>query len=140
MQEPIRGRSRHVELTIDQLVELQPGLGRLMPEVSRRYWILFYAAQGGNWDLARYQWRALQHLFTIGALLRPKMAKHLQAFQVGTMQPLEAALEARDWAAFEQGFREGIERANRFHQATGHGEVRWQLPPDAPRDLDLGPA
>ncbi len=36
MEEPIRGRSRHVELRIDQLVELQPGLGRLMPEVSRR--------------------------------------------------------------------------------------------------------
>lgn len=138
MQE-IRGRSRHVELTLDQLVELQPGLGRLMPEVSRRYWILFYAAKGGNWELARYQWRALQHLFNMGAVLRPNMAKHLQAFQAGTMGPLDESLERHDWRAFEESFREGIERANRFHATTGHAEIRWKLPPEPPQDLDLGP-
>jgi len=139
MQESMRGRSRHVELTLDQLVELQPGLGRLMPEVGRRYWILFYAAQGGNWELARHQWRALQHLFNMGAVLRPKMAKHLHAFQAGTMGALETALEERDWPAFEHAFRDGIERANQFHQATGHPEIRWRLPSEPPRDLDLGP-
>lgn len=139
MEEPLRGRSRHVDLTLDQIVELQPGLGRLMPEVGRRYWILYYAAQGGNWDLARYQWRALQHLFNMGSVLRPKMAKHLQAFQAGTMQALEASLEERDWPSFEKGFRDGIERANRFHQATGHPEIRWRLPSEPPKDLDLGP-
>jgi hypothetical protein len=140
MAEPPVGRSRHVELTLDQLVELQPGLGRLMPEVGRRYWILFYAARGGNWELAHYQWRQLRHLMQIGATTRPKMAVHLEAFLSGAMRALEEALAARDWGRFEQAYRSGIEIANRFHVMTGHPEIRWRLPEAPPQEMDLGPA
>jgi len=134
------GRSRHGELTLDQLVELQPGLGRLMPDVGRRYWILFYAARGGNWELAHYQWRQLRHLFQIGATTRPKMAIHLEAFTAGAMHALEEAITGRDWDAFEKAYRSGIEIANRFHQVTGHPEIRWRLPDAEPEELDLGPS
>ena len=138
MTDERKGRSRHVELTIDQLVELQPGLGRLMPDVGRRYWILYYAAQGGNWPLAAYQLRQLRHLFTLGATTRPKMAQHLQAFQSGTFDPLEAAIGAEDWPEFDRRFRAGIQSANQFHITTNHPEIRWQLPRTPPEDLDLG--
>ncbi len=134
-----RGRSRHVELSLDQLVELQPGLGRLMPEVSRRYWVLYYAARGGNWELAAYQLRQIVHLFRIGATTRPKMAKHLEAFQQGTLEPLAKAIEGRDLQTFEKTYREGIASANRFHGVVNHPEVRWRLPEVPPPDLDLGP-
>jgi hypothetical protein len=140
MPEDIKGRSRHVELTIDQLVELQPGLGRLMPDVGRRYWILYYAARGGNWALAAHQLRQMRHLFTIGATTRPKMAKHLEAFARGTLDRLEAAIEAQDLGAFEPLFREGIESANRFHVTVNHPEIRWRLPSAPPEDLDLAQA
>lgn len=133
------GHSRHVDLSLDQLVELQPGLGRLMPEVGRRNWILYYAAQGGNWELAHYQWRQLTNLFKMGAVLRPKQAKNLQAFQNGSMRPIEAAILARDWTAFDQAFREGIDSANRFHALTGYTEIRWRLPQSPPEEFDLGP-
>lgn len=137
--EVLKGRGRKVELTLDQLVDLQPGLGRLMPEVGRRYWILYYAAQGGNWPLAAYQLRQLRHLFRIGATTRPKMAKHLEAYAQGTFDRLEAAIEAADWPAFERAFQAGIESANRFHEVTGHPEIRWRLPKTPPEEFDLGP-
>src|SRR3972149_4085847 len=139
MSEPIHGTSRHGDLTIDQLVELQPGLGRLMPEISRRYWILFYAAQGGNWPLAAHQWRQLRHLFNMGSVTRTKRAKELQAFMAGAMRNLEVAIEARDWGEFEKAYRGGIELANRLHESTGHAEIRWKLPDEPPKDMDLGP-
>jgi hypothetical protein len=138
MTEQPKGRSRHVELTLDQLVELQPGLGRLMPDVGRRYGILYYAARGGNWDLAAHQLRQLRHLFRLGATTRPKMAKHLEAFEHGTLDRLETALQARAWPDFERLFRDGIESANRFHAVTNHPEIRWRLPATPPDDLDLG--
>jgi hypothetical protein len=97
------GRSRHGELSLDQLAELQPGLGRLMPDVGRRYWILFYAARGGNWELAHYQWRQLRHLFQIGATTRPKMAVHLEAFMAGAMRPSRSRSTTR-----LGGLRQGI--------------------------------
>jgi hypothetical protein len=134
-----RGRSRHVELSLDQLVELQPGLGRLMPEIARRYWVLFHAARGGNWELAAFQLRQIVHLFHIGATTRPKMEKHLEAFRRGSLDRIAAAVEARDWPEFEAAYRDGIESANRFHSANGHAEIRWKLPEDPPMDLDLGP-
>ena len=139
MSESPRGRSRHVELSLDQLVELQPGLGRLMPEVGRRYWIVYYAAQGGNWELAAFQLRQIVHLFRIGATTRPKMEKHLEAFRLGTLDRLALAIEARDWPRFESAYRDGIESANRLHDTTGHPEIRWRLPDEPPQDLDLGP-
>jgi hypothetical protein len=138
MAEETKGRSRHVELTIDQLVELQPGLGRLMPEVGRRYWVLFYAARGGNWALAVHQLRQIQHLFVVGATTRPKMAKHLQAFAQGTLAGLQQALDAHDWPAFDRLYREGVDSANRYHVAVQHPEIRWRLPTTPPEDLDLG--
>jgi len=139
VSETIHGTSKHGELSIDQLVELQPGLGRLMPEISRRYWILFYAAQGGNWPLAAYQWRQLRHLFQMGSVTRPKRAKDLQAFLAGAMKNLEEAIEARDLERFEKAYRDGIALANRFHETTGHSEIRWKLPAEPPKDFDLGP-
>jgi hypothetical protein len=139
MPESPAGRSRHVELTLDQVVELQPGLGRLMPDVGRRTWVLYYAARGGNWELAHYQWRQLRHLFQIGATTRPKMAVHLEAFMAGAMRALEEAIAARDWARLEGAFQNAIEVANRFHKVTGHPEIRWRLPDQPPDDLDLGP-
>src|SRR3972149_3150303 len=107
-QSPL-GRSRHVELSLDQLVELQPGLGRLMPEVSRRYWVLYYAARGGNWELAAYQLRQIVQLFRIGSTTRPKMEKHLEAFRLGTLEHLAAAVEGRDWPTFDSAYRPGAE-------------------------------
>lgn len=139
MSESPSGKSRHVELSLDQLVELQPGLGRLMPEIGRRYWVLFHAARNGNWPLAGYQLRQVAHLMRTGATTRPKMAKHLAAFQQGTLDALAGAIEAKDWAAFEKLYHEGIASANRFHEVTNHPEIRWRLPEDPPADLDLGP-
>ena len=49
---PPVGRTKHGELTLDQIAELQPGLGTLMRDISDRYWIAYYAAKGGNWKLA----------------------------------------------------------------------------------------
>jgi hypothetical protein len=139
MGEEIKGRGKKVELTLDQLVDLQPGLGRLMPEVGRRYWILYYAARGGNWELARLQWRQIRNLFRIGATTRTHMSKHLEAFQRGGMQNIEESLQARDWQAFDRTYRKGIESANRSHEAAGRPEIRWQLPGTPPEELDLRP-
>jgi hypothetical protein len=140
MNESPSGRSRHVELNLDQLVELQPGLGRLMPEVGRRYWVLYYAARGGNWELAGYQVRQIVQLFRLGATTRPKMQKHLEAFRQATLEGLAAAIDRRDWPGFDSAYRDGVASANRFHETTGHPEIRWRLPDEPPPDLDLGPA
>ncbi|HSR48733.1 MAG TPA: hypothetical protein VLL77_12195 [Anaerolineales bacterium] len=139
MSHDVRGRSRHGELDLDQLVELQPGLGRLMPEVGRRYWVLYHAAHGGNWGLAAYQLRQIVHLFRIGSTTRPKRAAMMESYRQEIFEPLAAAIEAGDLLAFDRIYEEGIRSADRFHAATNHPEIRWRLPAAPPPDLDLGP-
>lgn len=133
------GRTKHGELTLDQLAELQPGLGTLMRDVSDRYWILYYAARGGNWALAAYQLRGLRSLYQKGSVTRPKYRAMLEKFAGEIFDPLQQHIEARDFAAFERVYQAGITLANQMHVATRHGEIVWKLPPTPPPHLELGP-
>lgn len=139
-EEKIMARTKHGEISLDQLAEIQPGLGRLMPEISERFWILYYAAKGGNWELAQYQLNGVRNLLRIGAITRPKMANHLNAFSQGHLSPVEKAIAARDVAGFEHAYQKAVEGANAYHVATNHAEIEWKLPPDPPLHLELGPA
>ena len=139
MPEPIVGKTKHGELTLDQLAELQPGLGRLMPEVSDAYWTAFYAAKGGNWGLARYYVKKVGSLFKLCAIARPKHTANLEAYTAHTLDPLVRACDAQDWAAFETTYHAGVAEANRYHALTAHPEIVWKLPPEPPRHLELGP-
>jgi len=136
---PPVGRTKHGELTLDQLAELQPGLGTLMRDISDRYWILYYAAKGGNWALAAYQLRGLRSLYKKGATTRPKYKAMLDDYAGKIFDPLDKHIVAKDFSAFEKTYLVGIDLANHMHVASKHGEVVWKLPPNPPQHLDLGP-
>ncbi len=136
---PIVGRTKHGELTLDQLAELQPGLGTYMRDVSDRYWILYYAAKGGNWELAAYQLRGLRSLWKKMSMTRPKYTGMLDNYSQKIFDPLEQQIAAKSFPEFDRFYRQGIELANKMHVASNHGEVVWKLPPEPPAHLELGP-
>jgi hypothetical protein len=138
-EKPIVGRTKHGELTLDQIADLQPGLGQLMPLVSERYWILYYAAKGGNWALADYQLRSLRSMWKKMSTTRPKYAGMLENFATKIFDPMTEQIKARDFAAFEKTYEAGVELTNKMHVATNHGEIVWKLPPNPPQHLELGP-
>jgi hypothetical protein len=137
--QPKVGRTKHGELTLDQLAELQPGLVQLMPMVSERYWTLYYAAKGGNWALADYELRSLRSLWKKMSTTRPKYKGILDNYAQKIFDPLEKCADAKDFAGFEKAYRQGIEMANTMHGATDHGEIVWKLPATPPQHLNLGP-
>ena len=130
-------QTSHTEITLDQLGEIQPGLARLMVEVSDRYWILYYAAQGGNWKLAALQSSELEKALKIGIITRPKYNAHLEAFVKGPLSVINKAIEGRDWTAFESAYNAGIIAANAYHRKWDHEEIVWQLPHEPPKHLRL---
>ena len=91
-QQPVAHTS-HTEITLDQLGNMQPGLARLMAEVSDRYWILYYAAKGGNWKLAALQSSELEKALRIGEVTRPRYTAHLEAFIKGPLTAINKAIE-----------------------------------------------
>jgi hypothetical protein len=136
-EKPPVGRTKHGELTLDQLAELQPGLGQLMPLVSERYWTLYYAAKGGNWALAQYEINGLRSLFKKMITTRPKYKSMLENFSKMVFDPLEKQIAAKDFTAFDKTYHNGIDRANKMHVAADHAEIIWKLPPEPPKHLQL---
>jgi len=127
----------HTEMTLDQLGEIQPGLARIMSEVSNRYWILYYAAKGGNWKLAGLQSSEIQKALGIGAVTRPKYTTHLQAFIKGPLAAMSNAINERDWEGFKLAYETGVKAANAYHVVWAHEEISWQLPDEPPKHLKL---
>jgi hypothetical protein len=127
------------ELTIDELAIIQPGLGRIMPEVGARTWKLFYAAQAGNWENAVWQWKETRNLFELAAFVRPKHEDALNEYLEKDWKSLEAPLQARDFAAFEKAFHAAIDSANAWHDQKQKSFIRWKLPDFPPPDCDFTP-
>ena len=132
-------RTKHADLTLEQIAELLPGTGEIMQSVALCWWKCAYAARGGNWPLAAYFARRVRGLQRDLAVLRPKHTERLAEFERDILAPLLAAAAAQDLAGFERAFAAGTELANRMHVQTGHGYIRWVLPDEPPADLDLGP-
>jgi hypothetical protein len=131
------GKTKHTELTLDQIASMQPGLGWLMPIVSDRYWIAYYAAHGGNWALSAHEIRELAKLLQQGALTRPQYEPQLTAYERTAIGELLQAIAAHDLVGFDAAFRKGTDVANSYHKSLGHPEIVWRLPRQPPDHLDL---
>ena len=110
-----------------------------MDELAHRYWVLYYAAQAGNWDLARYMEKESEKTLNILAKVRPKYARDLEAFIQGSLGPLVRAIDAKDWASFEAAYRGGIEASDNYHAKYNKGFLRFRLPDHPPEWFDLAP-
>ena len=133
-------RGKEPALSVDQIAQLLPGTGELMASVGIAWWKCAYAARGGNWDLAAYFARRVRGLQRKLAVVRPKYAQDLAAFEEDLLAPLLSALDAHDGPVFERVFAAATDRANELHVKWAKPYIRWVLPGEAPSDLELGPA
>jgi hypothetical protein len=133
------GKTKHAELTLDEIASLLPGLGALMPQVGDRWWLSYYAAQGGNWALAGHELRELAKLLDQGSITRPKYSPQLTMFVKSHVGRLLRLVEDADLSGFKDAFAAATDAANTYHRTLGHPEIIWQLPPEPPQQLDLRP-
>jgi hypothetical protein len=131
--------SGHREMTVEDIATIQPGLGRIMPDVGTRTWKLFYAAKAGNWPLAKFQHKEVKGLLELGAFTRPKYEDNLNQFLTENWKPIGDAIEKKDFAAFEKAFHAAVEAGNAFHELRDKPYLRWKLPETPPPDLDFTP-
>jgi hypothetical protein len=132
-------RTRYGELSLDEIAEIQPGMARLMAEVSDRWWILYYAAKAQNWPMARHQYGELCKTLTIAALTRPKHKESLEGYTGEKLKPIDSAIRAQDWPSLESAFRDATDAANEMHVELGYEYIIWQLPGAPPPHLKLTP-
>lgn len=128
----------HGHLSLEEIAEALPGTGDLMTLVGAAWWKCAYAARGGNWELAAYFARRVRGIQRRLALVRPKYGADLARFEEERIGPVLAAADRRDRDAFERAFDAATDDANALHAKWGKSYIRWVLPGEAPRDLDLG--
>lgn len=130
-------RTKHGELTLEQIAELLPTTGEIMRSVGDCWWRSAYAARAGRWPLAAYYARRVRGLQRSLAVLRPKHRERVERFEREILAAVLAACAQADGPAYERAFTAGTDLANAMHVETGHGYITWVLPPDPPPDLDL---
>src|SRR5438874_2569820 len=108
-----------------------------MASVGNAWWKCAYAARGGNWELAAYFARRVRGLQRKLAQLRSKYAEDLVGFESEHLNPLLTALASHDGPSFERTYATATERANALHVKWAKPYIRWVLPDEAPKDLDL---
>ena len=124
--------TNHGTLTLDQIAEIQHGLGTVMIEYGTRYNRMYQAAKAGNWDLAKYELKEATEIQEVGEFTRPGKASMLKTFEHTYLTPLDTAIDAKDWSAFETAYNNGVKGCNNCHAATGHEFIKYVLPSNAP--------
>ena len=119
------------EEQLKTLAELQPGLGTVMIEYSNRYTDMYYAAKSGNWGLAGYMLKEALEIQEVGETTRPARAGALKAFETAYLEPLNAAIGAKDFQMFDEAFTAGVKGCNGCHASQGFPYIEYVLP-DAP--------
>ena len=138
-EQPTTIRTKHGDLSLQQLAEMQPGMARLMDEYGRRFWALYYAAKAGNWELARYMHKQLLGLGNIAATARPKYAEAVREFEGEHMKAIGDSLAAMDWAAFDTAYRAAVTASDEYHTRFNYGFIRFRLPDHPPEWLKMDP-
>ncbi len=127
------------QLSLDDLAGIQPGMARLMVEVSDRMWKCYHAGAARNRPLARYQLSEATKIMKTSVVVRPKYADAMQDFISGELAALRAVIEAEEWERFEDSFADVVEATNRYHEDFEKGFLVWKVPETPPADLDLRP-
>lgn len=135
----VKAKTPQGDISLDQLASIQPGMAKIMRDVSERYYYTYYSARGGNWKLAAHQLNQVRTAFRVAKVTRPKFAEDLDEFDRELLQPILQAIQAKDWGAFERAYMAGVEGSDKYHDKWGYNYIRFVLPAEPPQDLHLGP-
>ena len=119
-------------LTVDEMKDIQSNTANWMIEIGERFWILFYAATDGNWNLAEYEMTEITELMEKNEITAPGRKDALETWQRTFGNELKAAIDAEDLAEFKTDFNAATTGCNGCHRASDEEFIRWVLPDERP--------
>jgi cytochrome c553 len=101
--------------------------------IQPRHIKLFLAGSAQNWEYAEYERHNIGGALGRLAIAVPdyngqSMERLIEAFATPQLAALDAAIKAKDVAAFRTAYEGLTTGCNQCHQATGHGMVVLQTP------------
>jgi hypothetical protein len=114
----------HANMTLKQLVDIQPGLGTVMIEYNARMNNLWFAAQKLNWDMVHYQIFEMKEIQETGESTRPGRDSALKAFESAFLEPMDHAAQAKDLTVFTKSYDSAIAGCNGCHAASSSSQFK----------------
>lgn len=113
--------------TVDRklpLWSIQAGTAPRMLELTGYFNNMWYGAQAGNWDLARFEiYRSEETVKAIG-VTRPARTALLEAWSKPNLEALVKAVEAKNLTDFESAYDAAIAGCNVCHVASEGGPLK----------------
>jgi hypothetical protein len=117
------------EEKLKALGDIQPGLGTVMIEYAYRMTTMFFAAKGGNWDLADYMIKEAKEIQEVGETTRPGRAEALKAFEKAYLdEKVEPAIKEKSFAKFSKAFDQMVGGCNACHVAQKFPFIQYVRP------------
>jgi len=108
---------------IDAIKGTIPKFAIPMREVGDRFQNMYFAAKEGNWGLAAYMSKYMYGAMSPASLTKPKEYGEWKSFYNNTFAPVNKAIQAQDWKAFEKEYTAVISGCNGCHAAMGYGFI-----------------
>lgn len=103
---------------------IQPGTAPRMIELTIYFNNMWFGAQAGNWDLARFEAYRSEEATKAVYVVRPKRIATLKPWAEYALPALIKAIEAKDKAAFEKAYDSAIAGCNGCHAGSGGGPLK----------------
>lgn len=95
-----------------------------MREVGDRFQNMYFAAKGGNWGLAAYMSKYMNSSMNPAKLTKPAEYPIWASFYTDTFAPVQKAIMAQDFAAFDKAYTAVIKDCNSCHDGMGYGFIK----------------
>ncbi len=125
---------------VDDLKGVIPKFAIPMREVGDRFQNMYFAAKDGNWGLAAYMSKYMNGAMKPASLTKPTEYGAWKSFYEDTFAPVNKAIQAQDWKAFEKEYMAVINSCNNCHGGMGYGfikVIKMDKPADAGIDYSL---
>ncbi len=114
----------HGKITVQQIAEIQPGLGTIMIEYAIRFNNLWFAAQKSNWDMVHYQILEMKEIQEVGETTRTNRADALKSFESGFLDPIDKTAQNKDLNALTMAYDAAIAGCNSCHATSSSSDFK----------------
>jgi len=121
---------------IDALKGVTPKIAVPMREVGDRFSNMYFAAKGGNWAAAAYMSRYMDRALKPASLTKPDEYKLWRAFYDEAFAPVNKAIKAEDFKAFDKEYTAVMSQCHACHVQMGYKFLKV-VKPKAPADKNI---
>jgi hypothetical protein len=109
---------------LNDVINVLPKFAIPMREVGDRFQNMYFAAKGGNWGLAYYMSKYMNGAMNPARLTKPQEYELWKSFYTETFAPVNQAIYAKDFAAFEKEYTAVVKACNQCHAGMGYAFIQ----------------